>query len=189
VVNLEAAGGHQAALRPARTSARRAFAAQMSAAKRCLHGSLRRRQSGSRTYPRRPATPGSYGRAQSTRGPRDPLRAWAGSLFPGCARAQGPDARDALHLPRSQDTSCGPGPGVLEHRWGTFTFGAPTCGARHGGEKAPAQRERKGSERRKDFAKQNPEGGQAKPGRAFGASLARRTAGATLLPLCALPYR
>jgi hypothetical protein len=75
---------------------------------------------------------------------------------------------------------CGPGPGVLEHRWGNFTFGAPTCGARHGGEKAPAQRERKGSERRKDFAKQNPEGGQAKPGRAFGASLARRTAGATL---------
>src|SRR5215207_2932435 len=62
-------------------------------------------------------------------------------------------------------------------------------GARHGGERAPAQRERKGSERRKDFAKQNPEGGQAKPGRAFGASLARTTAGATLLPLCALPYR
>src|SRR5215211_1466300 len=58
-------------------------------------------------------------------------------------------------------------------------------GARHGGEKAPARRERKGSERRKVFAKQNPEGGR-KPvkagGRAFGASLARRTAGARLSP-------
>ena len=45
MVDLEAAGGHQAALRPARTSARRAFAAHTSAAKRCLHGSLQRRQS------------------------------------------------------------------------------------------------------------------------------------------------
>src|SRR5215211_9517031 len=53
-------------------------------------------------------------------------------------------------------------------------------GARHGGEKAPARRERKGFERRKVFAKQNPEGGRAKPGRAFGAYLARTTAGATL---------
>src|SRR5829696_225793 len=62
-------------------------------------------------------------------------------------------------------------------------------GARHGGEKAPARRERKGFERRKVFAKQNPEGGR-KPvkagGRAFGASLARRTADATLPPLRAL---
>src|SRR5215211_7297363 len=59
-------------------------------------------------------------------------------------------------------------------------------GARHGGEKAPARRERKGFERRKVFAKQNPEGGR-KPvkagGRAFGASLARRTADARLSPL------
>jgi hypothetical protein len=63
-------------------------------------------------------------------------------------------------------------------------------GARLGGEKAPARRESKGSERRKVFAKQNPEGGR-KPlkagGRAFGASLARRTADATLPPLRALP--
>src|SRR5215207_2639002 len=59
-----------------------------------------------------------------------------------------------------------------------------------GGEKAPARRERKGFERRKVFAKQNPEGGR-KPlqasGRPFGASLARRTADATLPPLRALP--
>ena len=33
------------------------------------------------------------------------------------------------------------------------------CGARLGGERAPAQRERKGSERRKVFAERNPEGG------------------------------
>src|SRR5215204_6149172 len=63
-------------------------------------------------------------------------------------------------------------------------------GTRHGGEKAPARRESKGSERRKVFAKQNPESGR-KPlkagGRAFGASLARRTADATLPPLRALP--
>jgi hypothetical protein len=49
------------------------------------------------------------------------------------------------------------------------------------------KRRHKGSarayERRKVLAKQNPEGGQAKPGRAFGASLARTTAGATLVPL------
>src|SRR5215204_1166102 len=55
------------------------------------------------------------------------------------------------------------------------------------------KRRHKGSARagelRKVFAKQNPEGGQAKPGRAFGAYLARRTAGAMLLPLRALPYR
>jgi hypothetical protein len=38
----------------------------------------------------------------------------------------------------------GPGPGVLQHLRGVFTFGAPQCGARLGGEKAPAQRERKG---------------------------------------------
>jgi len=56
-------------------------------------------------------------------------------------------------------------------------------------EHAPARRERKGSERSKVFAKQNPEGGR-KPlmagGRAFAASLARTTAGARLLPLRAL---
>jgi hypothetical protein len=38
-------------------------------------------------------------------------------------------------------------------------------------------------DRMKVFAKQNPEGGQASPVRAFGASLARTTAGATLVPL------
>src|SRR5215211_8522097 len=37
-------------------------------------------------------------------------------------------------------------------------------GTRHGGEKAPARRERKGSERRKVFAKQNPEGGRKPSG-------------------------
>ena len=97
-------------------------------------------------------------------------------------------ARRATLTSIKGNTPCGPGPGVRQHCRGIFTVDAPTCGARHGGEKAPAQRERKGSERRKVFAKQNPEGGQAKPGRAFGASLARRTAGATLLPLCVLPF-
>src|SRR5215211_4979311 len=69
---------------------------------------------------------------------------------------------------------------------GRFVSAPLPGGARLGGEKAPARRQRKGSERRKVFAKQNPEGGR-KPlkagGRAFGASLARRTAGARLSPL------
>jgi hypothetical protein len=45
MVNLEAVGSHQAALRPARTSARRCFASHTNAAKMCLQGSFRRRQS------------------------------------------------------------------------------------------------------------------------------------------------
>src|SRR5215204_4647246 len=83
----------------------------------------------------------------------------------------------------------GPGPGVLVAPAGRFFCAPLPGGACLGAKRAPAQRERKGLERRKVFAKQNPEGGQAKPGRAFGASLARTTAGATLLPLCALPCR
>ena len=59
-------------------------------------------------------------------------------------------------------------------------------GARPGAERAPARWECKGSERRKVFAQRNPEGGQALPGRAFGAYLAWTTAGATLSPLRAL---
>src|SRR5687767_4840911 len=43
---------------------------------------------------------------------------------------------------------------------GRFFCAPLPCGARHGGGKAPARRERKGSERRKVFAKQNPEGGR-----------------------------
>ena len=66
---------------------------------------------------------------------------------------------------------------------GAFSLRPTPWRSAPGGERAPAQRERKGSERRKVFAKQNPEGGQAKPVRAFGASLARTTAGATLLAL------
>ncbi len=37
-------------------------------------------------------------------------------------------------------------PGCYQHRRGVFTFGAPPSAARHGGEKAPAQRERKGGD-------------------------------------------
>jgi hypothetical protein len=111
----------------------------------------------------------------------------------------GPDLGPLL-VPERETSTHATGYTQLDHRsppvvrapgcWstaGAFRLCAPLPGgARHGGEKAPARRERKGSEWRKVFAKQNPEGGR-KPlkagGRAFGASLARRTAGATLVPL------
>lgn len=52
MMNLEAAGGHQAADLSARRSATRCLAAHTSAAKRCLQGSRRRRQS---VQPQRPS--------------------------------------------------------------------------------------------------------------------------------------
>ena len=70
----------------------------------------------------RPGTPYSFAPAPSTRGLRDPRPAWAESRPHDCARVRDPDARDAIDLCRSQATSCGPGPGVLPHRRGVFTW-------------------------------------------------------------------
>ncbi len=51
---------------------------------------------------------------------------------------------------------CGPGPGVPPPA-GLLSSAPRPCGARRGGFRVPARRERKGSERRKVFAQRNPE--------------------------------
>lgn len=73
------------------------------------------------------------------------------------------DARSptvAGHSPRSRDTSSWSGSRSATNAAGAFLFPASSLVERAlGAERAPARRERKGSERRKVFAQRNPEGG------------------------------
>ncbi len=77
----------------------------------------------------------------------------------------------------------GPGPRVLAHRWGVSARPTPWRSA-PGGEKAPAQRERKGFERRKGFA----EGETRRAVRRSLAELSERPLGGRLPVLHCCPF-
>jgi hypothetical protein len=124
---------------------------------------------------------------------RGPQQVWAGSRPPGCARARDPGSRDALHLARSQVTSCGPGPGVLDHRRGV-SYAPHSLAERDLGAK---ERRQGGSARvgpgkfllrktrmtAKDYVSSCEGKPGGRPKAEFQGALARTTAGATLLPL------
>ena len=142
----------------------------------------------SRSGPRWRATPYSFAPAGCTTGQRGRRRALAGSLLHDYARARGPDAHDALHWTCSKEPhSFGSSPRVLAHRWGVSVFRTPP--SRRSATWGRKERRHKGSARAlsgERFSRSETRRAASEAGRAFGVSLARTTAGATLLPLCAL---
>src|SRR5918995_656442 len=90
-------------------------------------------------------------------------------------------------VPTRQDCPPWSGPRDATDTAGAFLCPAPLpCGARHGGRKSAGTKGAQGRKSVERFSRRNPEGGQAKPDRAFGAYLARTAADATLPPLRAL---
>ena len=102
------------------------------------------------------ATPCRCGQAPSMTARRGPQLVWAGSRPPARARARDLDGHDGLYSPRSQVTSCGPGPRVLLHRRGVSTS-APLPGGATWGRR---ERRQEGSARvgRERFCAAEPRG-------------------------------